>query len=242
MKIDKSIYKRSFLGFIFFLVAALTAFWPSYFTHLGKPIDMHFHAHGLSMTLWLLLLISQALLIRFKLYKFHRWSGVLSYILVPIVAVSAMKLMHFNTGYAAQYSNGHFYFFALVSNAILVYLLFYGLAIYYKNKPALHARWMVCTVFPLVSPVTDRLIYRHARWILEYVPKIDNMPIAPAAGFFLVDVIVIILAIWDYRSTGRWNVFPVALFFLLLYHWSVLYIYQFGFWQKLATWYFQLGG
>jgi hypothetical protein len=240
MKIDKGIYQNSVLGFAVFFVAALFAFWPSYFTHLGKPINIHFHAHGLSMSLWLVLLILQGFLIRLNLRKFHRWLGVLSYFLVPIVAISALKLMHFNTGYLPQYGTGHFYFFALVTNGIIAYLIFYGMAIFNKKTPAIHARWMVCTVFPLISPVTDRIIYRHIPDLVPYVPKIGNMPVVPTAGFALADLVVLALAIWDWRSTGRLNVFPVALLILLAYHWSVLYIHQFSFWQKLATWFFQL--
>ena len=42
----------------------LLAFWPSYFSRLGSQPSFHPHAHGLTMTLWVALLVGQAWLIR----------------------------------------------------------------------------------------------------------------------------------------------------------------------------------
>ncbi|MBK6479512.1 MAG: hypothetical protein IPF93_14950 [Saprospiraceae bacterium] len=60
----------------------------------------------------------------------------------------------------------------------------FALAIYHRKHPGLHARYMVSTIFPLFTPVTDRLIHHHFKPILALVPKLEGIPLVPTAGFF----------------------------------------------------------
>jgi hypothetical protein len=70
--------------------------------------------------------------------------------------------------------------------------------------------------------------------LVPLAPTIEGMPIVPAFGFGLADVILVILLIWDYLSHKRLNVFPVVLAILLLYHLSVMTFYKYGFWKKIG--------
>ena len=102
------------------------------------------------------------------------------------------------------------HFLALTLISIVAFALFYALAIWFRRDAQLHARWMVCTVFPLVTPVTDRLIGAHFQPVIGLVPQIDGSPILPAAGFLLADLVLVALTVWDWRANRRLGVFPAA--------------------------------
>src|SRR5688572_12416241 len=73
--------------FAAFTLAMILAFWPSYFSRLAEQPSPHHHAHGLAMTLWLGLLVTQAALMRSGRKTLHRQLGLVSYALVPVIVV-----------------------------------------------------------------------------------------------------------------------------------------------------------
>ena len=240
MKLEQFLYKRITFWFIGFFVLALIAFWPNYYGRLFGPMTIHFHTHGIAMTMWLLMLISQAMLIRNGQTKIHRMMGKVSYGLVPFIVVTTIMLLHFQIGRDPFLADGHFYFISLVINALVVFVVFYGLSIRYKHKPTIHARYMVCTIFPLFTPVTDRLIAFHIKPLIAIVPVVAGGPMLPLIGFAMADLILIALSVWDWKVHGRKNVFPVALAILLVYHISVMTFYRFSFWQAFGKWFMTL--
>jgi len=132
------------------------------------------------------------------------------------------------------------YFLALTLNAVAAFALFYGLAIYYRRDSQRHARWMLSTVFPLFTPVTDRLIGAHVPSLVRLVPRIDGSPILPVAGFVLADLILVALVLWDWRANERTDVFPAALGVMLAYHASVLTLYRVPAWHAFCAWFLGL--
>ena len=100
MNLDKIIYKNIVVYFVSFLLLAIWAFWPSYFSHILTDIEPHIHFHGITMSLWCLMLIGQAFLIRLKKYKIHRVVGKFSYLLAPLILISG-----FNTAHASIVDN-----------------------------------------------------------------------------------------------------------------------------------------
>jgi uncharacterized membrane protein YozB (DUF420 family) len=242
MKITNALNRNSVFGLALFLAATLFAFWPTYFTRLDEVPTYHFHLHGIVMLLWLALLVSQAFLIRAKRRPMHRKLGKLSYVLAPLVIAASLHLLHFRLQGIppSQLTPSAFYFVTLIVNALIAFAVLYGLAIAYKRNAAMHARFMIATLFPLFTPVTDRIIGMHIQPIVGLVPRIGGSPVLPVAGFILADVILIALAIWDLRSKERIYAFPVALFVLLLYHVSVLTFHQLPAWQSFCRWFVQL--
>jgi uncharacterized membrane protein YozB (DUF420 family) len=233
------LYRFGMQFFAVFSLAMLLAFWPSYFSRLGSQPSAYTHAHGLTMTLWVALLIGQAWLIRSGNRATHRKVGLLSYGLVPALVIAALAFMHYRLGEVAGLDDSALYFMALVVNALVAFLLLYGLAMWYRREPAIHARFMIATLFPLFTPVTDRLIGRHLPAIVPLVPRIGGSPVIPTAGFLLADVMLIALSVWDWRNNQR-RVFPIALGVLVLYHASVMTFYQFGFWHAFGEWFMAL--
>lgn len=233
------LYRYALQLFAVFALAMLVAFWPSYFSRLGSQPSLHTHAHGLTMTLWVALLVAQAWLVRSGNRATHRQAGRLSFVLVPALVVAALSFLHYQLRGVAVLDPTVLYFMTLVVNALAAFLVLYGLAMWYRKEPAVHARFMIATLFPLFTPVTDRLIGRYVPAIVPLVPRIGGSPVVPTAGFLLADVMLAALAVWDWR-TNRRIVFPVALAVLVLYHASVLTFHQWGFWRAFSRWFLAL--
>jgi uncharacterized membrane protein YozB (DUF420 family) len=231
-----ALYRHGLRLFTIFGLGMLVAFWPSYFSRLSSQSTFHPHAHGLTMSLWVLLLIAQAWLIARGRRQMHRSTGLVSYALVPALVVAAVNFLHFRVRDAADLGDSGLLFVTLVVNALVAFLVLYGLAMWYRRQPAVHARFMIASVFPLFTPVTDRLIGRYLPSLVALVPWVGGSPVVPTAGFLLADVILVALSAWDWTTNKR-LVFPVALGVLALYHASVLTFYQFGFWQAFGRWF-----
>ncbi len=240
MKLERNLYQVSYVWFFVFFLAVLAAFWFTYFTKIMDQENYRMHAHGVSLIAWCLMLISQAFLIRKKRHALHKTIGSFSYVLVPLLIYTTVDLLHFRLQVNPVMGTMDFFFVALVLNALIAFAVFYGLAIYHRKNPLIHARYMVCTIFPMFTPVTDRIIYIYFPSWVKYLPTIEQNPVAPVAGFLLADIILIGLSIWDWRAHRRWNVFPIALVILVLYHYSVLNFYKFEWWQLFSSWFYKL--
>lgn len=240
MKLERTLFQKSYLYFIGFFVFVLFAFWLTYFTRIFDQENYRLHTHGITLILWCLMLIVQPYLIRSKKTGLHKRLGTLSYVLVPLLVFTTVDLLHFRLRDLPSLGTMDFFFVALVLNALIAFLIFYGLAIFYRKNSGIHARYMICTVFPMFTPVTDRIIHIYLKPLVAYLPTIEGHPIAPVAGFLLADLILVGLSIWDWLSHKRWNIFPLALIILLAYHYSVLNFYKFGFWKAFSLWFADL--
>jgi hypothetical protein len=182
----------------------------------------------------------KAWLIRTGRKHLHRQIGKAYYALVAFLILATTNLVHFRIHSAGPLTNVGLYFLALVLNSIVVFLCLYALAIYHRRTPAIHARYMICTLFPFVTPVTDRIIAVNFPSLLREVPVIDGAPVVPVIGFALADIILVALTLWDWRSGRRLKVFPIALVLVLIYHAGVLSFYRFGFWRSFGEWFLSL--
>lgn len=237
MKLEKSLYQKSYLYFIVFFGFMLWGFWFTYFTRIADQENYRMHLHGAALILWCLMLIIQPYLVRAKKLHIHKKTGKLSYLLVPLLLFSTIDLLKFKLQGKLVLTNSDNFFVALVLNALIVFVVFYGLAIYHNRKGTIHARYMICTAFPMLTPITDRIISIQFPGLLPILPTVDGIPIVPIYGFALADLLLAGLCIWDWRTHQRWNVFPFALLLLLAYHFSVLNFYKYPFWVKFCQWF-----
>lgn len=240
MKLESALYQKSYLYLIGFFILMLLGFWVTYFTQLFNQENYRMHLHGTVMILWCILLVSQAFLIRRKKNKLHRQLGKTSYLLVPLIAFTTVDLYKFRLNQSTTIGDIDYLFTASVLIALFVFLLFYGLAIYFKNKPAIHARFMICTIFAMFTAIIDRIIYSFFPFLLPFFPSVDKQAIVQVLGLTLGDILLFILSIWDWRSHKRLNVFPIALIIHLLYHFAVMNFYKFEFWKSFSIWFFEL--
>lgn len=239
MKLESHLYQKSFLYFIGFLFLVIAAFWSTYFTQITNQESYRMHVHGFVMAIWCLLLILQPYLIRTSQIKWHHRFGKLSYVIAPLIVITTVGLYKFRLNQETELSTRHYFFTASVLMAVFTFVVFYLLAIYYRKTPSIHARFMVCTVFPFFTAIFDRLLEFYAPSVLPYLPIIDG-PVAQVVGLSLGDLILLVLLIWDWFSDGKWKVFLVALVIHLFYHFSVLNFYKYSFWQVFCEWFFRL--
>jgi hypothetical protein len=239
MRLERVLYQKSHIYFIAFFLFMLAGFWLTYFTKILDQENYRMHLHGFTMISWCTLLIVQAYLIRTKRYSLHRKTGKLSYVIVPLIAFTTIDLYKYRLSELTVLSTRDYLFTASVLMALLTFLIFYGLAIFFKRKPTIHARYMICTAFPMFTAIIDRIIDSYFPFLLPYFPDVDG-PVNQVVGLTLADILLFILCIWDWRSHKRLNVFPIALIIHLIYHYSVLNFHKFEFWQAFSNWFFQI--
>ena len=242
MRAEAVLYRTSARFFALFVGCLVLAFWPSYFARLFEQPSWRFHLHGVALTLWAVMLVAQAQLIRTGRRALHRRIGQASYVLAPAVAAITASFVHYRVAASAPSSppNVVAYFLALTLNSLVVFAVFYGLAIYHRRDAARHARWMISTPFPLFTPITDRLIAAHWPSLVALAPQIDGVRIVPVFGFVLADLLLLGLAVWDWRANRRADVFVQALVVLALYHVSVLTLYRMPAWHAFCAWFLGL--
>jgi uncharacterized membrane protein len=238
--LTRFLFQNSIFIFSSFFVLALMAFWSSYYGHLLNEPELVIHFHGISMILWCLMLISQSLLIRLKKQKLHKLIGKFSYVLAPVIILSGFSIAHYTVKQTSSEYYVYDYLVALMFLAVIAFGVLYGLAIYNRRKPAIHGRYMLTTIFPLFTPVTDRLTYKYLPALLELAPVQHGIRMVPATGFAFANLLIIILIVWDWRANRQFNVFPIALGILLVYHAMVLHFYQYPWWQALSGWLMKL--
>lgn len=232
------LFRHSVWAFVAMAAAMIVAFWPSYFSRLGSQPNWYFHAHGLSMTLWVTLLVTQASLIRVGRRPWHRRLGKLSFVSAGLVVVTTTMFLHSRVQGGAPGAE-RMYFVALVLGALIAFTALFGLAIYHRRTPAVHARYMLATVVPFVSAITDRLLSRYVPVTRGWVPHIGNAAVMPTIWFVVADVTLLGLSVWDWRANRR-LVFPVVLVISVGYHAMVLTSYRWPVWDAFTAWFVAL--
>lgn len=137
------------------------AFWQGYLSQLSTA-SMAFHAHGVTATLWLMLLAAQSWTIHGDRRQLHRTVGTLSLGLFPLFLAGgasifigmAQRLVDgtspFHTMYAARLA-----WLDVVAVAGVAYFYYEGLRQRRKVHP--HSRYLLATVIFLLPPILGRL-------------------------------------------------------------------------------------
>ena len=176
------------IGFIFLLFIPLTflGFYKTYFVLSPEfigTVDTYTNIHALVASFWITLLITQPLLIRFKNFKLHRTFGKISYFIFFALILSFIPQM------IKEYGKGLFPLNASFDIALLI--LFYTLAIKYKNDVAIHMRYMISIVLIFIGPTLGRIIF----FLLE-LEHLGSLQIP----YLLVIAILISLIVWDKKK------------------------------------------
>jgi hypothetical protein len=143
------------------LPAIALAFWPGYFSQFGSS-PFAFHAHGLTATAWILLVLVQSWTAHARRFDWHRATGRLLLVAVPLFAAGAALAVH---SMAIKFVTRADPFYAalgarlgmddLIATTALVLLV--RLAVINRRRAALHAGYMLATVLLVLSPIMARL-------------------------------------------------------------------------------------
>ena len=126
-----------------------------------RPITTMVHVHGLVMTAWILLFLTQTLLVAKRRTDVHRKLGVAGAILAIVVV--ALGIYTIAGSIARQHLGTNTQAFALTFVAFdgLSLLLFGGLvmtALRLRSRPPIHKRLMLMALVSLLPPAFGRLV------------------------------------------------------------------------------------
>ena len=148
-------------------VISLLGFSYSYYSKLSAA-TFHQHVHGISATLWYVLVILQPyLIIRKQNVQRHRTLGTIGIIVAGIVAGSALTIIPKNIDDVAAldingFFNPTFAYFATLIDFVLVsmFIVSVVLAILSIKKKNLsdHVQWLMASVFFVLSPGLARML------------------------------------------------------------------------------------
>ena len=150
---DKS-YK--YLGYFFLLLIPLTfaGFYKTYivqFPNFKANITWFIHIHALIASVWIGILIVQPFLIVNKKFALHRKVGKISYGVFPLLILSFVPQII----RTANSDNPKNLFFSLAD--LILLLIFYALAVYYKKVSSRHMRYMIATTLVFLGPTVGRI-------------------------------------------------------------------------------------
>ncbi len=200
-----------------FLVVTIAAFWPSYFSILGAAPGAH-HIHGVTATLWVLLLIWQSWSIRQPNFALHKWGGRTSFLLAPpfvaggllVTKVTVIKDSPFTEMFAISLSFADF-------ASVAAFVLFYFLALRNRRSVEHHSRFMLATIFPLIPPSVARIFTGYVPGVAIRGPEdLPNFEVALNLSFVIAAAFTIALIIQDARRKKPLTPFLLALASLVL--------------------------
>lgn len=153
-------YRHAWLFIVALIAATVFAFWRSYFSVLSTS-STGFHIHGVTASLWMLLLLAQSWTPHRGQLATHRLVGKATFVATPLFAAGGLAVMHSMA--AGTVGGNPFYALWGVKLSVLDALAFgavlyaTGMALRHRRQVRLHAGWMLSTALPLVSPVLGRV-------------------------------------------------------------------------------------
>jgi hypothetical protein len=225
------------IGFFFIgvLIFTLLGFYPSYFAYFPKfeGFSWVYHFHAFFATLWIIMLITQAFLIRRKKYYLHRKIGKASYFVIPFLLFSfflVAKAMYFKNIQINHLSEVD----ALANLSktglpdILYIGILYSLGMYYKKRTSWHIRFLTCTGLAALGPGLGRFAFRH------FSPEVAGATLGIL--FLLVPIIWLIVDIIKKKS-------PIPLLVFIAISFTAGYMNNAGhstWWQTFAKWFAEM--
>jgi hypothetical protein len=160
-------YRNFHLWMLLPFAISILGFSYSYYFNLANA-TFHQHVHGISATLWYVLVLVQPYLIaRKRDVASHRALGAIGTLLAGLVAGSALTIIPLNIDDVATldpngFFNPTFAYFAVVIDVLLISMFIASvvLAILAIKRRDLvgHVQWMMASVFFVLSPALARMM------------------------------------------------------------------------------------
>lgn len=232
MELNKPKLSFDISGYYFIGLFGLVilGFWPTYFAKFfngSADFTFYFHFHAAILTLWLLLLITQPILIRKKKLSIHRFNGKLSYFLFPLVFLSVILLAH--SRHEIDEKNLDIRLLVPFKD-LLILGTAYFIAIRYRHNIDLHARGMVVTGIAFIEPSLVRFI----RYAIIPSPAANYLTM-----FFIYSLLIGLIIKERNQKRGRW-VFPLILGLYVIVHSIIIFKIHIGPWESFSKWFINL--
>ena len=252
MKTSYSDYYKLGYGGLILIVLAFVGFYTSYLLVIFQPKAAIIHIHFTLLTLWMLMLIAQPLLIKYKKLSIHRLLGRISYVLVPLVLISSFLMIR-NSYYrdmnalrqeavlGLNHLNDNQILQQIAKDTALPFIwfswffLFYSLAIINRRKSNIHARYMVATALSLLGPIIDRIVDRIVFKIEMLEKLVTNIPFYSIA-FLLADFLIALLLLKDYKNKLPTKTLWTSLLIYIIGQVLFFTVPQTQVWQHIVAW------
>lgn len=238
MAVNENAIRRGYERKLFLIVAILFAvivligFGPTYYlkeffqTPPLASVLVHFHA--LLMTTWVALFATQIWLIRSKNIRIHQKFGLAAIglaILIVVVGFFVAAAAAKNGSASTPPGIPRLSFMAVPMFDLVMFVILFGAAFYYRKKPADHKRLMILTAINFMPPALGRI----------HLSVFDAL--GPLAFFGIPALIAIGLLIYDTWRTGKLNkVFLAGAMLLIVSYPLRLAISGTDTWTAFATW------
>ncbi|WP_040005729.1 hypothetical protein [Fibrisoma limi] len=224
-------YKNYHLWMLIPFVISILGFSYSYYFNLADA-TFHQHVHGVSATLWYILVIFQPyLIIRKQNIQKHIILGTIGILLAGIVAGSAFSIIPKNIDNVKDlkpdgFFNPTFAYFAALIDLLLVagFILSVCFAIINIKKKNIssHVQWLMASVFFILSPALLRMIGIGAIFLNKGNMEAITM-VKMAIPTMIVMIIFIVIFYFKYGSFKH-----PSFKLLLLCHIPFLFVEQIG--------------
>lgn len=222
---------RAYFALAFLLAAA--GFWPSFFSNLPNSDWPHIF-HGSAATLWMLLPIVQAWLIKSRKRRLHRLVGYAAMPLAAVVVLTATNIIRImlRRNATGDFSLMRVEFAFLDVTGLTLFVIFLGLGIRAARRRdiPLHLRLMACTALIPLEAALERLF---ANLAPALVP--DSKAALAAALWAMIAILAVLIAGEITQRRMRWP-FPTLLAYYLLMTAVVAPVASTASVQRFATW------
>ncbi len=180
-----------------FLGIAITGFSTTFFMPLARgtfSAPLVVHVHGALLFSWLLLLITQALLVRHRRLPIHRRLGWVGAVLAVAIVVSGVLVGEFaaRRDLAATHQTWPFGAFVNIIIEMVVFGTLVAAAVFVRRDPERHKRFLVLATISALGPAWFR--FRH------FMPFVPN----PLVTFSLIaDSVLIVVMARDWLVSRR---------------------------------------
>jgi hypothetical protein len=221
-------YKHAHLYLALGLLVVAIGFSKTYFNQLGE-FSFPYHLHGISASLWMILLIIQPYLFQKGFLKAHRILGWSSILVVPIIVIAGIIMMRLMIQGQANYPPNVVYQLAFIDTLTLFgFTLLYLMALYFRKNLKLHARFMVTTIFgPLVPALT--------RIFIINLGVASNFNEGLTYSYLMIELVLLII-IWKERKIKEIKLTYVPfLVFIIAQHLLMYFSSNWNWWQSLMN-------
>ena len=156
-------YRYAPVYLIAMLVLSALAFWPNYFSVIGSA-PWTFHLHGLSSTVWMLLLMAQVLLIHNRQPRLHRLTGLTTLAVAPLFMAGGLLVIQTLLKSRADFALAYGTKIAAIDFVLMLafaWLCYAALA--NRRNPALHGGYFLVTPLLLTESILTRIITGNQR-------------------------------------------------------------------------------
>ncbi|HEY9283379.1 MAG TPA: hypothetical protein VIP46_07990 [Pyrinomonadaceae bacterium] len=223
--------RRLFLAAaIIFPLVVLVGYFRSYyfsaFFDVPAVANRLVHAHALVMTLWVVYFSAQIALIRTKNVRLHMTTGMVGVALAALVVVVGMA-----TAYDAQLVRGAappginpHSFFVLPALDMMLFVVFFAAAVYYRKRPTEHKTLMLMTAIAFVPAALFRLPVVAPQFMLHWAFGVPLLAALACLG-------------WHTAKHGKLNrVFAASVLLLVAAHPLRLFLLGSEHWLRFAAW------